>query len=230
MPNTNFCETRGKPFRFMDLPIDIRLMVYERLPRIIRHTPSRQTQNLEDGDITTGLRALILITRHVPTAILATCRTIHAEANGIVMRLLRTFILEQEPRLIYDIDDLQHEDNPIFEVFTTKGMMNLAITAGQYAFSSSQFRLTRCFRMVCPIVWKTIRLTTPPWRRTTFTSSSIGSLALPYTIGRGSLPSLSLSFSRLTATLIVTTRRIFSDPEWFEMATLMNIYMGMITR
>jgi hypothetical protein len=208
-------------------------MVYERLQRIIGHTPSRQTPNFEDGDITTGLPALILITRHVPTvptAILATCRTIHAEANSIVMRLLRTFTLEQEPRLIYDIYDRQHEDDPIFEVFTTKGMMNLAITVGQYGFSSSQFRLTRCFRMTYPIVWKTIRLTTPPWRRTAFTSSSIESLALPYTIGRGSLPSLSLSFSRLTATLIVTTRRIFSDPEWFEMATLMNIYMGMIAR
>jgi hypothetical protein len=103
MPNTNFCETRGKA-----LPVHgsadrhstdgLRTIATHYQAHAITTTP-----NSEDGDISsTGSPEIFLITRHIPTAILATCRMVNAEADIIVKRLLKTFILEQEPKLIYD--------------------------------------------------------------------------------------------------------------------------------
>jgi hypothetical protein len=100
-------------------------MVYERLPRIIKHTPSQQTPNSGDGDITsTGSPEIVLITRHIPTAILATYRMVNAEADIIVKRLLKTFILEQEPKLICDTCLKSHL---IAEVLYAIDRMNRAI-------------------------------------------------------------------------------------------------------
>jgi hypothetical protein len=76
-------------FRFMDLPKEIRLMVYEQLPRQIKHTEIRC-----DG------YQIIVITKHLPTAILHTSRTIRDEALAIVTNLIRTFVQESQPRMI----------------------------------------------------------------------------------------------------------------------------------
>ena len=43
---------------------------------------------------------VILITRHLPTAILRTNRQIHDEAYDIVAHLIRTFVTESQPRAI----------------------------------------------------------------------------------------------------------------------------------
>jgi hypothetical protein len=104
MPNTFLHETRDHAFRFMDSPVDLRLIVYEWIPRVVKHTPLQLTSPLAGDNTSTGLPELILITRHVSTAILATCSMVHTEADSIVKRLLKTFILEQEPKIVIRID------------------------------------------------------------------------------------------------------------------------------
>lgn len=79
------------PFRFLDLPKEIRLMVYERLPRQIKHTYI-STKYRDNG--------AIIVTKHLPLALLQTCRTVYAEAESIVKKLIQSFILESNPKLI----------------------------------------------------------------------------------------------------------------------------------
>ncbi|KAF2852303.1 hypothetical protein T440DRAFT_466998 [Plenodomus tracheiphilus IPT5] len=80
------------PFRFMDLPTELRLMVYAQLPRSVKHTMVSQA----------GLPnvKVILITRHVPAAILCTCRTVYQEANEIVQNMVNEHVLKATPRMI----------------------------------------------------------------------------------------------------------------------------------
>jgi hypothetical protein len=98
----------------MDLPVDLRLKVYERIPRIIKHTNS-QTTNLADGSTYDMVEEFVLITQHVPTAILATYRIVHSQANAIVKRLLKIFIFEQEPRMIVDLAFVPRTD-PLLKI------------------------------------------------------------------------------------------------------------------
>jgi len=91
----------SKPFRFMDLPSELRLIIYNRLPRQIKHTEVRYVGAaawpLQDESVDS---TVILITRHLPVAILRTSRQIHDEAFDIVTALVQTFVTESHPRAI----------------------------------------------------------------------------------------------------------------------------------
>ncbi|KAF2818955.1 hypothetical protein CC86DRAFT_413334 [Ophiobolus disseminans] len=88
---------RSQPFRFMELPTRLRLMVYERLPRSVKHIYTGRSSSSVPSPRNCKL---ILITRHVPTSILATCKKIRAEASSIIRRLIRKFILGHTPKII----------------------------------------------------------------------------------------------------------------------------------
>ena len=60
------------PFPFTNLPVELRLMIYERLPRQIKHTVVSI-----DGEVA------VLVTRHLPTAILRASKQIYLEAHAI---------------------------------------------------------------------------------------------------------------------------------------------------
>jgi len=89
-----------KPFRLMDLPAELRLMIYRRLPRQIKHTEAHYVGGLYPHSNKPIDSTVILITRHLPVAILRTSRQIHHEAYNIVAHLIRTFVTEAQPRAI----------------------------------------------------------------------------------------------------------------------------------
>lgn len=72
-----------EPFPFMDLPKDIRLMVYERIPRVIKH---HMITDDKDPDF-------VIISRSMPLAILRVSKAVHNEAGNIVLKIARTFVL-----------------------------------------------------------------------------------------------------------------------------------------
>lgn len=87
--SADMSTAQSKSFPFLRLPTEIRLLVYEHLPRQIKHT-----EVSIDGFVA------ILITRHLPTAILRTSKLIRAEAQPIVNRLIQEFIEESQTKII----------------------------------------------------------------------------------------------------------------------------------
>jgi len=75
-------------------------MIYKRLPRQIKHSEVRYVgPSWPDTKIKLD-STFILITRHLPVAILRTSRQVYAEAHGIVTALIQKFVTESEPRAI----------------------------------------------------------------------------------------------------------------------------------
>lgn len=81
-----------EPFRFLDLPKELRLLVYENLPRTIKH---HQTRHPDEPS-----HRMSFILKSVPVAILSTCRTVHDEARPILQATLNAFVRDVPPRLI----------------------------------------------------------------------------------------------------------------------------------
>jgi hypothetical protein len=99
----------------MDLSVELRLMVYEFLPRTIKHahvvppaTPDNPMSQVE----------LILVTKHVPTAILATCREVYTQANAIVQNIVKRFITGSPPKII----DTVASDDELEKIFLAVSM------------------------------------------------------------------------------------------------------------
>ncbi|KAJ4302720.1 hypothetical protein N0V90_001610 [Kalmusia sp. IMI 367209] len=103
------------PFRFLDLPAELRFMVYERIPskiaarsnmprtRMLKllYTATTHHHILNDPSMCDGKSFIQLVTKSVPTCILATCHKIRKEAQPFIDRKLEC--LCQEPnRVIVD--------------------------------------------------------------------------------------------------------------------------------
>ena len=88
-------------FRFLDLPTELRLTVYERLtPTTLRHKIERRNEIPTDDDSTGS--SFILSRKSFPVALLRTCKVINREASSIVAKKLRQ--LEREPiRIIAEL-------------------------------------------------------------------------------------------------------------------------------
>lgn len=81
-----------KPFRFLDLPKELRLLVYENLPRSIKH---HQTRHPDEPS-----HRMTFILKSVPVAILSTCTLVYHEARPVLQATTNAFIRDIPPRII----------------------------------------------------------------------------------------------------------------------------------
>lgn len=88
-------------FPFLELPPEIRLMVYERLPRSIKHVHVKINDLPSQAE---AERSLTFVTRSVPVSILCTCRLICKESHAIVSKLVASFIPTATPKVMCTSD------------------------------------------------------------------------------------------------------------------------------
>jgi hypothetical protein len=105
-----------RPFRFLDLPPELRLMVYENLEFTTTHTLKRlrrRKDNRDDRWKTAG--DLTLVVKFLSVSILATCQAINSEATPIMDRRLAR--LRSEPlRLVIDVSGIDFDFESYEEV------------------------------------------------------------------------------------------------------------------
>lgn len=99
VPFITTMEISQAHFRFLDLPKEVRLIIYDHLPRHIR----RQEMCIRDDDNDgRPVQKLTVVLRTMSLSILSTCRQIQEEASPLVQRVARDFILLDPPRLIFE--------------------------------------------------------------------------------------------------------------------------------
>ncbi|KAI4644708.1 uncharacterized protein J4E78_009527 [Alternaria triticimaculans] len=123
----------------MDLPAELRLMVYKRLPRQIKHTEIRYVTGYYASTNEKIGSTVVVVTRHLPVAILRTSRQVFAEAGGIVANLIRTFVTESQPRVIGHDTDLVALQELIYLMRTErKAYLNISYILPATGMSTDQ--------------------------------------------------------------------------------------------
>ncbi|KAF2825329.1 hypothetical protein CC86DRAFT_325365 [Ophiobolus disseminans] len=89
-----------RPFPFMNLPIELRLMVYERLSIHVNRDDFNRLNNPRNPSA--GSHSFAVMSETVELSILRTSRQVHAEATT-VMQKKTEHILNSPPRLIVDL-------------------------------------------------------------------------------------------------------------------------------
>jgi hypothetical protein len=121
-------KRRRQYFDFLALPAELRLKVYECLPRQIHHNLVHTQLNKHDDDQSS--RGVILITRSLPVVMLRLNKQIHREAKETVRRLAERFILDAVPRVIaMGIESSYHELRAIMRQIPCEHLL-LSVSVG----------------------------------------------------------------------------------------------------
>jgi hypothetical protein len=120
------------PSRFLNLPLKLRLMIYEYLTQVTRH----QTFEYTTEDEVLGTTKLV--TKSLPVALLATCKFINTEATPIFALKLR--MIAAEPMRII-VDSFSIHAFFVMEAFSTLQLLTTCLELHQTRCHPSTSRI-----------------------------------------------------------------------------------------
>jgi hypothetical protein len=126
-------------FRFLDLPAELRLMVYDHLtPDIHRSTWKAPTTSTTSDTSTTELSSIVTTEKVLSPAILRVCKVIHTEADPILSKELQKMMPEPFRLNVRCVDDSQPLDRKaMFEI-----MMRIVEEARRWSRRKTYIRST----------------------------------------------------------------------------------------
>ena len=129
-------------FRFLDLPKELRLTVYEQLPVITRHSKVQPIVSRDERD------KIALVLKVLPQAILKVSRSIHHEAHAVLQPKMCE-LLSESPQIAFSEFNTS-QTNPVFRIFMQAVMPshNLELAGYLTSFRVGE-RTTALFRRRC---------------------------------------------------------------------------------